>query len=162
MNRNHITRIERLEETARRRQAENAVYELFEMDNKIVAPSTWTQKHGMKRGEPIEFETPRAALDWVMSQMDETAQAQIYLDDVRDLMSDDERLIFDAVYFDAPDYKVMFDIRRGTDALAEAVRLWRHFTNVVKYADWWEAVEARITALLQSLDNGDDMEGVPV
>ena len=148
MKANQLARIERLEETAIHWQASNAVYEIFEMDNKIVTPSTWTQKGGRKRGNPIEFETVRAALDWTKAQLTETAQAQIYVDDLRDILGEDERVMFDALYFDAPDYKVMFDIRNGTDVIPEAMRLWRHAYSGIKFDEWRAAVEVRFTEIL--------------
>jgi hypothetical protein len=150
MNAAQLTRLERLEDTAKRWKADNAIREVYRMDNKNVRADTWTQKTGIQRGKPIEFETVRAALKWTQAQMNESAQAQIYVDDVRDIMSETERAAFDALFPSAPDYKVMFDIRGGTDATAEALRLWRHFTSGIKNIEWWNDTNARIDAMLET------------
>lgn len=152
MNTNHKARIERLEETARRWAIDNKVYESIWMENKTAHVNTWTQKEGLKSGKPIEFETVRAALDWVIVQMTEGIQAQIYVDDIRDIMTEDERAIFEILYFDAPKRNVMFDFRMGQDIFFEAMRLWKHNLSGVLYREWWEIVETRLEALLQSLD----------
>lgn len=149
---NAITaRLARLEDTAKRWQVDNKIHESFFMDNAKVRPQTWTQKQGGRDGEWIEFETPRKAFEWVTAQL-VRGGAQIYLDDVRDIMSEAERAAFDALFPNAPDYKVMFNIREGQDATAEAVRLWQHFTNTVGNTEWWNDTNARIDELLQAAE----------
>lgn len=149
---NAITaRLARLEDTAKRWQVDNKIHESFFMDNAKVRPQTWTQKQGGRDGEWIEFETPRKAFEWVTAQLGRGG-AQIYLDDVRDIMNESERAAFDALFPNAPDYKVMFNIREGQDATAEAVRLWEHCLSGVKYGEWWKATNARIDELLQTAE----------
>lgn len=162
MNANHKNRIEKLEGISRRWTADNTVHEFFEMDNRTVHANTWTQKGGLKRGDPIEFETVRAALDWILVKITETAQAQIYVDDLRDILSDGERAAFDALYFDAPEHKVMFDVRSGTDITTEVMRLWRHILSGIRYREWWAEVEERYRYMFQIkeyLQNTSDTGG---
>jgi hypothetical protein len=146
MNKNQLTRLERLEETAGRWQVDNAIHEAFFMENKTVTVNTWTQKAGLKRGEPIEFETVRDALQWAMGAC---PRGQIFLDDVRDVMTDTERLAFDALYPNAPNYKVMFDVRRGTYIFDAAVRMFKHCLSGVGHLEWWEETNARLDSMLE-------------
>jgi hypothetical protein len=149
MNKNQLTRLERLEQTAGRWQVDNAIREAFWMDNKTVTVNTWTQKRGLVRGEPIEFETVRDALQWAMGAC---PRGQVFLDDVRDVMSDEERMTFDALFPNAPNYKIMFDLRYGQNVFSEAVRMFKHCLSGVAHLEWWEETNAHIDGLLQSIE----------
>ncbi len=156
-------RLDQLEELAQRWKVNEKVYETFRVDNCKARTETWTQKEGIKDGEWISFETPRAALAWVIEKMVLGVECQVYVDDIREIMTDDERETFDLFYPAAPGYKVMFEFRIGQSFIAEAIRLWRHCLSGVKYNEWWEATHAHIEALLQSskMDPGSRSQRQP-
>jgi hypothetical protein len=147
----HLARLERLDAIAQRYRADNKTYECFWMDNNKARIETWTQKDGKKCGEWMQFDNPRAAFEWVTSQL-HRGGAVVYLEDVRDIMSDDNRAIFELMFPNAPGYEVMFNIREGQDFMAEALRLWRHSLRGVAHVDWWKATQAHIDGLLQAVE----------
>ena len=85
-----------------------------------------------------------------MNRMPKGTWCQAYFDDIRDMMTDEDRKIFETLYFDAPDHKVMFEFRKGTDILFEAMRLWKHTLSGVLYTEWRETVKQRENAFLES------------
>lgn len=152
MKANQLARLARLEELYAQWRTDNRTVESFWMEDNTVTPQTWTQRGGLVRHAPIEFDTPAAALQWVTDNLGEDRQAQIYVNDIRDILPEEERAVFDALFPDAPDYQVMFDLRPGLDVTAEAMRLWRHCLSGVRYDEWRRAAEERVEGLLLELD----------
>jgi hypothetical protein len=145
-------RLEALEEIARRWNLDRKVYTSYDQYNNQVSADKWTQKHGIKRGNPVTFSTSRDALDWVIEQLedDPQLQAQIYVDDIRSLMDADDCELFDFLFPQPPSLVAFFDLRYGQDFMAEAVRMWRTRTLAgVKYNDWWTSINERLDDLLQ-------------
>lgn len=150
-NQNLIDRLEELEAIARRWNLDKRVYTSFDQENNKVRKVTWSQKAGNHPGDWIEFEKPTMALDYILEEMtdDQLIRAQIGVDDLRTLMDEEDRLIFDTFFPDAPSYSTWFDLRNGQDPLPEAVRMWKTRTLAgVKYNEWWTATNARIDELL--------------
>lgn len=148
---NLIDRISELEEIARRWNLDKKVYTSFDQYNNQVTESKFTQKTGLKRGETLTFETPSQALDFILEQLEEDpqVQAQILVDDIRDILPDEDCVIFLLLFPDPPDLRTFFDLRNGQDVATEAVRMWRRSLSGVKYLEWWEKTNAHIDELTQ-------------
>jgi hypothetical protein len=142
MKANQLRRLERLEALAMRTKEDNKIYESFWMDNNKVIPESWTQKAGRKRGEPIVFETVRAALAWVVAQ---GLPAQVFSDDIRDLMSEVQLDTFNLVFQGDLNYRMMFDLHRGqANWFRAALRVW---TVWHRGRPWWGEAMGRLNAL---------------
>lgn len=148
---NLIDRLDELEAIAVRWNLDKKVYTSYDQHNRVVTEYTWSQKLGQKRGKSIEFETERAALDWVIDRMEDDSQirSQIGVDDIRDLMTEEDSLIFDTFFPDAPGYSTWFDLHNGQDPLPEAIRRWRRGLCGIKHREWWEKTNTNIENLIK-------------